>query len=194
MAAFPSGRFPFLASPLRSRLANASGRIEFIIVLFMDWSFASSCSPPVSRRRSCLRLRTDQCFCPIGTFTLLLVRTFRRTSIARSGQRIQTGPMVLIFAPFPFVPSTAFSIWPSPFYRPTSEECKAGRFAYFALSASRSASLASRIRPSPAVRGARLAVSIRRTLTAVVRNELAIVIVVVIVLAVFRLQGTARSV
>src|SRR5215469_10027118 len=34
---------------------------------------------PVSRRRSCLRLRTDQCFCPIGTFTLLLVRTFRRT-------------------------------------------------------------------------------------------------------------------
>jgi hypothetical protein len=34
---------------------------------------------PVSRQRSCLRLRTDQCFCPIGTFTLLLVRTFRRT-------------------------------------------------------------------------------------------------------------------
>ena len=41
-----TGRFPFLASPLRRRLANASGRIEFIIVLFMDWSFASSCSPP----------------------------------------------------------------------------------------------------------------------------------------------------
>ncbi len=41
-----TGRFPFLASPLRSRLANASGRIEFIIVLFMDWSFASGCSPP----------------------------------------------------------------------------------------------------------------------------------------------------
>ena len=39
------------------------------------------------------------------------------------------------------------------FYRPTSEECKAGRFAYFALSASGSASLASRIRPNPAVRG-----------------------------------------
>ena len=35
-----------MASPLRCRLANASGRIEFIIVLFMDWSFASSCSPP----------------------------------------------------------------------------------------------------------------------------------------------------
>jgi hypothetical protein len=41
-----TGRFPFSASPLRSRLANASGRIEFIIVLFMDWSFASGCSPP----------------------------------------------------------------------------------------------------------------------------------------------------
>ena len=41
-----SGRIPFWASPLRSRLANASGRIEFIIVLFMDWSFASGCSPP----------------------------------------------------------------------------------------------------------------------------------------------------
>ena len=36
-------------SGLRHRtceLANASGRIEFIIVLFMDWSFASGCSPP----------------------------------------------------------------------------------------------------------------------------------------------------
>jgi hypothetical protein len=41
-----TGRFPFSASPLRSRLANASGRIEFIIVFFMDWSFASGCSPP----------------------------------------------------------------------------------------------------------------------------------------------------
>jgi hypothetical protein len=27
-------------------LANASGRIEFNVVLFMDWSFASGCSPP----------------------------------------------------------------------------------------------------------------------------------------------------
>jgi hypothetical protein len=41
-----AGRIPFLASSLESRLANASGRIEFIIVLFMDWSFASGCSPP----------------------------------------------------------------------------------------------------------------------------------------------------
>jgi hypothetical protein len=39
---------------------------------------------PVSRRRSCFRLRTDQCFCPIGTLTLLLVRTFRRTPVAPS--------------------------------------------------------------------------------------------------------------
>jgi hypothetical protein len=42
---FP-GRLPFRASPLPSRLANASGRIEFIILLIMDWSFASGCSPP----------------------------------------------------------------------------------------------------------------------------------------------------
>jgi hypothetical protein len=44
-APFP-GRFPFLASPHSRRLANASGRIEFIIFLIMDWSFASGCSPP----------------------------------------------------------------------------------------------------------------------------------------------------
>ena len=42
---FP-GRLPFWASPYTSRLANASGRIEFIIFLIMDWSFASGCSPP----------------------------------------------------------------------------------------------------------------------------------------------------
>ena len=41
-----SGRLPFWASPLLSRLASASGRIEFIILLIMDWSFASGCSPP----------------------------------------------------------------------------------------------------------------------------------------------------
>jgi hypothetical protein len=27
-------------------ISNASGRIEFIIVLLMDWSFTSGCSPP----------------------------------------------------------------------------------------------------------------------------------------------------
>jgi hypothetical protein len=37
---------PFWASPPRCELANASGRIEFNIVLFMDWSFASGCPPP----------------------------------------------------------------------------------------------------------------------------------------------------
>jgi hypothetical protein len=42
---FP-GSFPFWASPFPSRLANASGRIEFIIFLIMDWLFASGCFPP----------------------------------------------------------------------------------------------------------------------------------------------------
>src|ERR1700756_3145889 len=42
---------------------------------------------PVSRRRSCLPLRTDQCFCPMGTFTPLLVRTLRRTFQGPSGRR-----------------------------------------------------------------------------------------------------------
>src|SRR5258705_8867544 len=35
--------------------------------------------PPASQRRSYLQLRTGQCSRPEGTFTLLLVRTFRRT-------------------------------------------------------------------------------------------------------------------
>jgi hypothetical protein len=34
---------------------------------------------PASLRRSYLQLRTGQCSRPEGTFTLLLVRTFRRT-------------------------------------------------------------------------------------------------------------------
>jgi hypothetical protein len=42
---FP-GSFPFWASPFPRRLANASGRIEFIIFLIMDWLFASGCFPP----------------------------------------------------------------------------------------------------------------------------------------------------
>jgi hypothetical protein len=41
---------------------------------------------PASRRRSCLPLRTVQCFCPMRTFTPLLVRTFRRTSIVPPGR------------------------------------------------------------------------------------------------------------
>jgi hypothetical protein len=40
---------------------------------------------PTSLRRSYLQLRTGQCSRPEGTFTLLLVRTFRRTSDFRSG-------------------------------------------------------------------------------------------------------------
>src|SRR5271155_311331 len=43
---------------------------------------------PSSRPRSCLQLRTDQGFCPIGTFTLLLVRTLRRTYFGHFGPRI----------------------------------------------------------------------------------------------------------
>src|ERR1700757_304935 len=39
-------RCPFWASPFPSRLANASGRIEFIVFLIMDWLFASGCFPP----------------------------------------------------------------------------------------------------------------------------------------------------
>src|SRR6267378_5117452 len=38
--------FRFWASPFPSRLANASGRIVFNMVLFMDWQFVSGCSPP----------------------------------------------------------------------------------------------------------------------------------------------------
>src|SRR5262249_6263084 len=63
-----TGRFPFLASPLNSWLANASGRIEFIIVLFMDWSFASGCSPP--------RLSTTQLPSATDTPVLLSDRDF----------------------------------------------------------------------------------------------------------------------
>ena len=42
----PTGRLPSWASPYPSRLANASGRIEFIFLLIMDWLFASGCPPP----------------------------------------------------------------------------------------------------------------------------------------------------
>ena len=46
VAASLTGRLPFWASPFPRRLANASGRIEFIIFFIMDWLFASGCSPP----------------------------------------------------------------------------------------------------------------------------------------------------
>src|ERR1700745_3393466 len=41
-----AGRIPFSASSLGSRIANAAGRIELIIVVSVGWSFASGCSPP----------------------------------------------------------------------------------------------------------------------------------------------------
>jgi hypothetical protein len=52
--------------------------------LFCLWTGRSlpAAPHPASRRRSCLQLRTDQCFCPIGTLTPLLVRTLRRTPMA----------------------------------------------------------------------------------------------------------------
>src|SRR5215470_8708575 len=75
----PSGRLPFWASPFPRRLANASGRIEFIIFLIMDWLFASGCSPPRLSTTQLPSATDSQCFCPTGTFTPLLVRTFRRT-------------------------------------------------------------------------------------------------------------------
>src|SRR6516162_11016912 len=42
---FP-GRLPSWASLILRMLADASGRIEFIIFLIMDWLFASGCPPP----------------------------------------------------------------------------------------------------------------------------------------------------
>src|ERR1700745_2165325 len=47
VAVLPSrAAFRFGLRLFASRLANASGRIEFIIFLIMDWLFASGCSPP----------------------------------------------------------------------------------------------------------------------------------------------------
>src|ERR1700731_4821617 len=45
---------------------------------------------PASQRRSYLQLRTGQCSRPVGTFTLLLVRTFRRTFHAPLGPAVWT--------------------------------------------------------------------------------------------------------
>src|SRR5208282_4553258 len=49
--------------------------------LFLLWTGLSHpvALHPASQRRSYLPLRTGQCSRPEGTFTLLLVRTFRRT-------------------------------------------------------------------------------------------------------------------
>src|SRR5438445_2130881 len=55
--------------------------------LFCLWTGLSlpAALHPVSRRRSCLQLRTDQCFCPMRNFTPLLLRTLRRTSCTPFG-------------------------------------------------------------------------------------------------------------
>src|SRR5258708_24225664 len=54
---------------------------ESSLTLFCLWTGLSLpvALHPASRRRSYLPLRTGQCSRPIGTFTLLLVRTLRRT-------------------------------------------------------------------------------------------------------------------
>jgi hypothetical protein len=62
----------------------------------------------VSRRRSCLPLRTDQCFCPMRTFTSLLVCTFRRTPLTPSACMVRSSFTVCrISAPPPPLPLTS---------------------------------------------------------------------------------------
>jgi hypothetical protein len=78
------------ASPSRCRLANASGRIEFIIVLIMDWSFASGCSPP--------RLSTTQLPSATDRPVFLSDRDFHPTVGAYSQAHIGVGTKVC-FAP-----------------------------------------------------------------------------------------------
>jgi len=75
----PSGTgFRFLASPFSRRLAHVSGRIGFIIVLIMDWQFASSCSPPRLSATQLLSATKGQ-LPSTGTFTRLLERARGRT-------------------------------------------------------------------------------------------------------------------
>ena len=50
-----------LRSTLR-RLANASGRIEFIIFLIMDWQFVSGCLPPRPSTTQFPSTTDNQCF------------------------------------------------------------------------------------------------------------------------------------
>ena len=85
-----TGRFPVLASPQRSGLANASwpNRVQHCCVYGLVFRFRLLSTPPLGRR-SYLPLRTGQCSRPEGTFTLLLVRTFRRTSLGPLGRRPQ---------------------------------------------------------------------------------------------------------
>src|SRR4029077_18872175 len=48
--------------------ANASGRIEFIIFLIMDWSFASGCSPPRLSTTQLPSATDSQCSLSDGDF------------------------------------------------------------------------------------------------------------------------------
>src|SRR5260221_10424926 len=78
--------------------------------LFSLWTGLSlpAALHPVSRRRSCLQLRTDQCFCPMRTFTSLLVRTLRRTPRPLSA--------LLLLRPLSVVPLLHFPLSPKIFY------------------------------------------------------------------------------
>jgi hypothetical protein len=65
------------------------GRIEFNIVLFVDWSFASGCSPTRPMATQFPSATTDRPVFPSGRdFHALLVRTFRRAPEAPSGHGI----------------------------------------------------------------------------------------------------------
>src|ERR1700758_5135889 len=84
--------------------------------LFCLWTGRSlpAAPHPVSRRRSCLPLRADQRFCPMRTFTPLLVRTFRRTFLGPPGRRISHlshCASVFPYSPFSVFQSTQFELF-----------------------------------------------------------------------------------
>ena len=99
----PSGRLPFWASPFPRRLANASGRIEFIIFLIMDWLFASGCSPPrlsatqlpsaTDSQCSVRRGLSPRCWCALsGARGALLATPRGAASDSPSENGPETGP------------------------------------------------------------------------------------------------------
>src|SRR6202051_2806894 len=85
-----TGRFPVLASPLerRARQCILAESSSTLLCLWTGLSLPVALHP-ASRRRSYLQLRTGQCSRPERTFTLLLVRTFMRTSGAPSGLQMR---------------------------------------------------------------------------------------------------------
>src|SRR5580692_4848351 len=85
---------------------------ESSLTLFCLWTGLSlpAALHPASRRRSYLPLRTGQCSRPIGTFTRLLVRTFRRTYLDPSGRMIGT-TRIEPWAVFPLVFGLGISIF-----------------------------------------------------------------------------------